>query len=152
GSGWFFPFRGVFKMAAHKSLNEPYATLAYYMRVVQLVALLLQIAILYSESDRLGISFLFPVTMHALNIYHTGYRWYYHIDGRYDFKQLLSSNDFGYKLPYMLAVLGSFLLAIVGHFMLRIEGLYLICSYISIATSGVVLINEAFAAIISKLM
>lgn len=31
-------------MAAHKSLNEPYATLAYYMRAVQLVALLLQVS------------------------------------------------------------------------------------------------------------
>ncbi|VDM40727.1 unnamed protein product [Toxocara canis] len=97
-------------------------------------------------------SYLFPATIHAINIYHTGYRWYYCIDGRYDFKQLLSSSDFSYKLPYIFAVFGSVVLAVVGHFALKMQGLYVMCSYASIATSGIVLIDEAFEAVLSKIM
>ncbi|KHN79698.1 hypothetical protein Tcan_09609 [Toxocara canis] len=97
-------------------------------------------------------SFLFPATVHAFNIYHTGYRWYYYIDGRYDFKQLLSSDGFSYKLPYIFGVFGSILLAIIAHFMLYVPGLYRILSFASIASAGVVVIYEAFETILGKVM
>uniref|UniRef100_A0A915ADH0 DUF7087 domain-containing protein n=1 Tax=Parascaris univalens TaxID=6257 RepID=A0A915ADH0_PARUN len=89
------------QMASQHSTDELYPRIAYNMRAAQLITVIIQITILYSESERLGVSFLFPTALHVINLHHIGYRWYYCIDGRHSFKQLLSLNDFNYKLPYI---------------------------------------------------
>uniref|UniRef100_A0A0M3HZA7 Membrane spanning protein n=1 Tax=Ascaris lumbricoides TaxID=6252 RepID=A0A0M3HZA7_ASCLU len=145
-------FKSTLQMASQHSTYEVYPRIAHNMRAAQLIAVIIQITILYSESERLGMSFLFPTILHAINLYHIGYRWYYCIDGRHDFKQLLSLNDFNYKLPYIFDVFGGILLALVAHVMLYIPGLYRICSYVSIACAGVTIAVELLEAILSKLI
>lgn len=52
------------------------------------------------EYDRIGLYFLIPLAVHLLNIYHTGSRLYYNIDGRYDLKQMLAVKDTNIKAKY----------------------------------------------------
>lgn len=52
------------------------------------------------ESDRIGKYFVIPVAVHCVNLYHTGKRFYYNIDGRFDFSQMLTVKNLMLKAKY----------------------------------------------------
>ncbi|KHN79697.1 hypothetical protein Tcan_09608 [Toxocara canis] len=134
----------------HQSFGFSFPSIVYQLRTVQVVALFLEITVLYMEHDRIGLYFLFPLGLHLVNIYHTGKRLYYNIDGRYDLKQMNSVKDIQIKARYAFAVFGSLLLALVTHFIAgpipsNLSALiYNLANYASLAASGGVLTAELY--------
>uniref|UniRef100_A0A1I7Z9P3 DUF3796 domain-containing protein n=1 Tax=Steinernema glaseri TaxID=37863 RepID=A0A1I7Z9P3_9BILA len=93
-----------------------YGTVTYQLRAAQLVANAIGAVCLYSEADRMGLgNFLFPVIFLLAEMLIVGKRWYHSIDGRFDFKQMLSVADSGMKIQYAINVFGGFLLALIVH-------------------------------------
>uniref|UniRef100_A0A0M3HZA8 ABC transmembrane type-1 domain-containing protein n=1 Tax=Ascaris lumbricoides TaxID=6252 RepID=A0A0M3HZA8_ASCLU len=88
----------------HQSFGFSFPSVVYQLRTAQVVALFLEVCILYMEYDRIGLYFLIPLAVHLLNIYHTGSRLYYNIDGRYDLKQMLAVKDTNIKAKYAFEI------------------------------------------------
>ncbi|VDN37236.1 unnamed protein product [Gongylonema pulchrum] len=112
-----------------------------------------QSVILFSQSDEIGLYFIFPLIVHLGNLYHTLYRHYYSLDGRFDMARVLDVEDLNMKARYAFASMGSFMLAILGHFMLRdiSSTLYHIADIASIASSGFILAYEVIETVKSKI-
>uniref|UniRef100_A0A914E8H8 DUF2975 domain-containing protein n=1 Tax=Acrobeloides nanus TaxID=290746 RepID=A0A914E8H8_9BILA len=134
-----------------------YANVIHQLRTGQLVVTLLQVIILYMESDRLWLaSFLIPFFLIGVNIFLTGKRWYHQIDGRYDVQQMLSARESGLKVQYGLAVFGGFLLALAVHFVAPIMPsglsslLFNLSDYLAIVTSGATAGVEVYEGLKSK--
>ncbi|KAK0429475.1 hypothetical protein QR680_011397 [Steinernema hermaphroditum] len=95
-----------------------YGTVTHQLRTAQLVANGIGAVCLYSEADRMGLgNFLLPVVFLLAQILVVGKRWYHSIDGRFDFKQMLSVADSRMKVQYAINVFGGFVLALMVHWM-----------------------------------
>uniref|UniRef100_A0A915ABF8 DUF7087 domain-containing protein n=2 Tax=Parascaris univalens TaxID=6257 RepID=A0A915ABF8_PARUN len=151
---FLLPFCQEIRMATsegrHQSFGFSFPSVVYQLRTAQVVALFLEMCILYMEYDRIGLYFLIPLAVHLLNIYHTGSRLYYSIDGRYDLKQMLAVKDINIKAKYAFAVFGSVVLALMGHLVVgsipsTLSALiYTLSDYASLAAASVVLAAEIY--------
>ncbi|TKR92217.1 hypothetical protein L596_006910 [Steinernema carpocapsae] len=93
-----------------------YGTATHQLRTAQLVANCVGAVCLYSEADRMGLgNFLLPVIFLLAEVFIVAKRWYHSIDGRFDFKQMLSVSDPGLKMSYAMNLFGGFILALMVH-------------------------------------
>lgn len=140
----------------HLSFGSNFPTIIYQLRSLQLIALLVQICILYMESDRMGLALALPLAIHILNFYHTGKRLYMNIDGRFDLRQIFGVRNLLLKARYAYAVFGSLFYAILAHFVTgEIPStvsavLYTVSKFTSFGGSAAVVAAEIFETVMNR--
>ncbi|GMT02259.1 hypothetical protein PENTCL1PPCAC_24433, partial [Pristionchus entomophagus] len=123
-----------------------------YGRFAQMISLLVQTYVIYSEWDRIGTGVFLPLlVMFAIHGHNAFVRWRDSIDGRFDVKQLISCSNNSLRLQYALAVLTAPILALASWFFLYPEGisilnssLYFITMTVKVVSSCGILFLEAF--------
>ncbi|KAH7728605.1 Protein R05D7.1 [Aphelenchoides avenae] len=106
------------KINAHRGGDYAFGNIVSQLRLGHLIAMGIQVLILYSEEDRIGLSgFLLPFILIAVNVYFVGRRWHYQVDGRYDIQQLMAVKDPKVKAQYAFALFGGFVLSLLAHFL-----------------------------------
>ncbi|KAE9550843.1 hypothetical protein FO519_005947 [Halicephalobus sp. NKZ332] len=141
-----------------KPTDQTFGKTIGQLRIALLVALAFQAMTLFMEADRIGLlGFLVPFALIAGNIFLSGKRWYYQIDGRYDAQQLTQVSDPSLKAQYGLALFGGVLLSLLAHTFTPVipssmaSVIYYLGDYASIATSFVVAGWEVFEGLKNKL-
>ncbi|CAD5208713.1 unnamed protein product [Bursaphelenchus xylophilus] len=103
---------------SHRTIDYTYPGVIYQLRSAHLVGLFVQALALYLWSRELGLTgFLLPFIVICLNFYLVFKRWYYSIDGRYDFQKLIGVNKNQLRLHYFIALFGSLILSLLAHFL-----------------------------------
>ncbi|KAF8368331.1 hypothetical protein PRIPAC_86160 [Pristionchus pacificus] len=123
-----------------------------YGRFAQMIALLVQTYVAYSEWDRIGTGVFFPlVVIFAVHGHNAFVRWRDSIDGRFDVKQMLSCSNNSLRAQYALAVLLAPVLSLVSWWFLYPEGinlfnstLYFFATLVKVVCSCGILFLEAF--------
>lgn len=87
----------------HRQIDYTYPNLIYQLRLVHLVALVLQAFALYLWCRELGLgAFCVPFALMCVNFYLVFKRFYYSIDGRYDFQQIFAAKNHQLRLHYCI--------------------------------------------------
>ncbi|CAD5205973.1 unnamed protein product [Bursaphelenchus okinawaensis] len=142
---------------SHRTIDYTYPSVIYQLRSAHLGALFVQAFTLYLWSRTLGLSgFLLPFIFICLNVYLVFRRWYYSIDGRYDFQKFLGVNKPQLKLHYFIALFASAILTLLAHFFgPDLEGgittfLYNLSNYLSLSCSLCILFVDCYEGYKSK--
>ncbi|CAJ0954864.1 unnamed protein product, partial [Mesorhabditis belari] len=86
-------------------------------RIVQIAALIIQILCLYASASDIGGGTIIHIALIGFNLAHVARRWYNNIDGRYDLRQLISSNlNNTLRTQYAIALLTGVLLGLIEYF------------------------------------
>ncbi|PAV71095.1 hypothetical protein WR25_11284 [Diploscapter pachys] len=95
-------------------MNYDFPTAVNTSRLVQIVCVILQLLLVYSESASLSFTaFMFYSLLLGCNLVHILRRWYGSIDGRYDLKQLMREPQMTVKVQYAVALFTGILLGVI---------------------------------------
>ncbi|CAJ0573543.1 unnamed protein product, partial [Mesorhabditis spiculigera] len=86
-------------------------------RIVQLAALAIQVLCLYVSAADIGGSVIIHIGVIGFNLAHVARRWFYNIDGRYDFRQMIAPNmNNTLRTQYAIALFTGVVLGLVEYF------------------------------------
>uniref|UniRef100_A0A0N5A9R8 Pecanex-like protein n=1 Tax=Syphacia muris TaxID=451379 RepID=A0A0N5A9R8_9BILA len=141
----------------HISFGSSFPTVIYQLRSLQLISVIVQMCVLYMESDRMGFTALLPFLLNILNFYHVGKRLYQNIDGRFDLQQIFRVTSYLLKMRYCYEVFGGLFFSTLAFFTIgEIPStlsslLYTISKTTTLLASLVVFIAEVYEVVMLKL-
>ncbi|XGW23983.1 hypothetical protein V3C99_005858, partial [Haemonchus contortus] len=100
-----------------------YANLISNGRAAQLTCVMIQIFVLYSNSDYIGSgTFILATALCLYNFYVLAKRWVNSIDGRFDMRQMVREKDTQLKLMYAAEVFTPFIVGLLVYSMVMFPG------------------------------
>ncbi|KAI6205658.1 hypothetical protein M3Y94_00817400 [Aphelenchoides besseyi] len=104
-------------MVRHRKLDYQFLSVIFQLRMVQLLALPLAMLTLAMEVEKItSAAFLFPLLFMIFNFYIVFSRCYESVDGRFDYRAMLSAPELSSKIEYFCDLFLPSIFALVTHF------------------------------------
>ncbi|GMT29403.1 hypothetical protein PFISCL1PPCAC_20700, partial [Pristionchus fissidentatus] len=117
-------------------LRYDFPLICNYGRFSQLISLILQTYVIYSEWDRIGSGLFLPLlVIFGVHGFNSFIRWRDSIDGRFDVKQLLGCSSNNLRAQYALAVLTGPVCSLLTWWFMYPEGISMLNSTIYFLTT-----------------